>query len=81
MKLHIAVDDLTGTVHRAEVTAGSVSDIATADRPLHGRERRVFGDAGYIGIEKREEHRQRGVTWQIVVRPGVRRIWAEEDPR
>ena len=81
MKLHIGVDDLTGTVHSATVTAGNVSDIAEADKLLHGEEQRVFGDAGYTGIGKREEHAGRGVRWHIAAKPGVRRHWAEEDPR
>ena len=33
----------------------------------------VWGDAGYGGIEKREEHQDRHVTWCIAMRPGKRR--------
>ena len=39
---------------------------------LHGDEERVWGDAGYTGIEKREEHQARDVTWLVALRPGKR---------
>jgi len=37
---------------------------------LHGEEKRVWGDAGYVGIDKREEHQDRDVEWHIACRPG-----------
>lgn len=42
------------------------------DKPLHGKEKTVWGDADYIGIEKRGEHKQRKVQWEIAMRPGKR---------
>jgi hypothetical protein len=37
-----------------------------AGNRLHGDERRVFGDAGYLGIQKRDEHKDRkNVSWFI----------------
>lgn len=35
---------------------------------LHGEENAVYADAGYTGIEKREEHESREVIWQIAAR-------------
>ena len=55
MKLHIGVDKETGLVHSAAVTTASVSDVGCAHEVLHGGEKTVNGDAGYIGIDKRPE--------------------------
>jgi IS5 family transposase len=61
MKMHIGVDDELGLVHSLSTSAANVSDIAQAAEVLHGEEQRVYGDAGYQGIEKREEHQDRAV--------------------
>ena len=40
----------------------------------HGEGRRVVGDAGYLGIQKRDEHKHRSnVSWFIAKRPGSRK--------
>lgn len=72
MKLHIGVDDALGLIHSVETTPANASDIAHAGNLLHGEEERVWGDAGYTGIEKREEHQQRKVNWLVALRPGKR---------
>jgi IS5 family transposase len=74
MKMHIGVDDELGLVHSLSTSAANVSDIAQAAEVLHGEEQRVYGDAGYQGIEKREEHQDRAVDWQIAMRPGKRAV-------
>jgi IS5 family transposase len=73
MKMHIGVDDALGLIHSVSTTAANVHDITQADQVLHGKEQRVWGDAGYRGIEKRPEHRDRDVDWHIAMRPGKRR--------
>jgi IS5 family transposase len=77
MKVHIGVDDELGLIHSVETTPANVHDLDVADKLLHGDERRVFGDAGYRGIEKREAHKDREVDWHIAERPGKRK---ELDP-
>lgn len=72
MKMHIGVDDTFGVIHSLESTAANVHDLNVADRLLHGEEDIVWADAGYTGIEKRKEHRERDVDWQIAMRPGRR---------
>ena len=47
---------------------------------LHGDEQRVWGDAGYLGVDKREEHAARVVDWFIAMRPGKRARLAKSDP-
>lgn len=73
MKMHIGVDDAFGMIHSIKTTAANVHDIVMGKGLLHGEEARVIGDAGYLGIEKREEHQRRQVTWFISQRPGKRR--------
>ncbi|WP_298220637.1 IS5 family transposase [Halothiobacillus sp.] len=73
MKAHIGVDAHSGLVHAVMGTAGHVSDISQAHALLHGEEVVAFGDAGYQGIEKREEHLETPVTWHVAMRPGKRR--------
>lgn len=72
MKMHIGVDDALGLIHSITTTPANAHDITQADQLLHGKEKRVWGDAGYIGIEKRPEHEERAVAWFIGMRPGKR---------
>jgi IS5 family transposase len=55
MKAHIGADAESGLVHSLHVTAANESDIAHTHQLLHGKETTVHADAGYTGIEKREE--------------------------
>jgi len=59
MKMHIGVDDTLGLIHSIDTTAANVHDIVPTGKLLHGEEQRVFGDAGYLGIQKRDEHKHR----------------------
>ena len=72
MKAHIGVDAESGLVHTVRGTSGHVSDIAEGNSLLHGQETLAFGDAGYQGIEKREDAKT-GVTWHIAMGPGKRK--------
>lgn len=74
MKMHIGVDDTLGLIHSIDTTAANVHDIVPTDKLLHGEEQRVFGDAGYLGIQKRSEHKHRqNVSWYIATRPGAQK--------
>ena len=73
MKLRIGVDADTGLAHSMTTTAANVNDVTEAHRLLHGNEAQAWGDAGYQGVQKREEHRERRVEWQVAMRPGLRR--------
>lgn len=81
MKMHIGADDVSGAVHSLETTAANVHDITAADQLLHGEETRVWGDAGYRGIHKRHEHKNRKVDWFIAMRPGQRKQLPSGGPR
>jgi len=73
MKAHIGVDAQSGLVHTVIGTAGNVSDITQAQALLHGDETDVFGDAGYQGVEKREENLEVPVTWHVAMKSGKRK--------
>ena len=68
VKAHIGVDDESGLVHSVVVTAANVADITQVDKLLHGAKNVVCADAGYTGVEKREEHAGRHVIWQVASR-------------
>ncbi len=72
MKLHIGVDAETGIVHSLSATSANVHDVTQAHRLLHGGERQVWGDAGYLGVQKRAENLGLDVDWQVALRPGQR---------
>ncbi|WP_322995015.1 IS5 family transposase [Castellaniella sp.] len=72
MKAHIGVD-MTGLVHTVVGTAANVHDVTQAHALLHGEEELVLGDAGYRGVQDREENQSRNVQWHIAMRPGKRR--------
>jgi len=55
MKAHTGTDVESGTVHTLQSTAANVSDLSPAHQLLHGEEKEVFMDGGYIGAQKRPE--------------------------
>ena len=73
MKVHVGVDSETGVVHSMSATSANVHDVTEAHRLLHGGEKRMWGDAGYQGVAKREENRGLEVEWRVAMRPGRRR--------
>ncbi|MCP9824780.1 IS5 family transposase [Synechococcus sp. EJ6-Ellesmere] len=73
MKVHIGVDKDTGLIHSVETTAANVHDLTPAADLLHGEEVVVYADAGYQGIEKREEMEGKAANFRVAMRPGKRR--------
>ena len=54
MKCHAGVDAGTGYVHTIEVTPANVHDVTVASKLVREDDEVVYGDSGYLGIEKRE---------------------------
>lgn len=71
MKAHIGVDAESGLVHTVIGTAANVNDVTQAGALLHGQETAAFGDAGYRGVDKRQE--AQGPTWFVAMQPGKRK--------
>jgi IS5 family transposase len=57
-----------------ETTAANVHDLTPAADLLHGEETVVYTDAGYQGIEKREEMQGRWIGFRVAMRPRKRRV-------
>lgn len=55
MKCHIGVDAGTGLVHTITTTAANVSDVTETANLLREDDEVVYGDAGYLGAQKRPE--------------------------
>ena len=72
MKAHIGADRDSKLVHTVVVTAANVADVTRTAELLHGQETQVHADAGYIGVEKREEITalNRTIDWQIAGKRG-----------
>lgn len=74
LKAHIGVDKESGLVHTLTTTAANVSDISQTPALLHGQESAVWADAGYVGVEKREEMQkalaanEQTVQWHVAKR-------------
>ena len=79
MKAHIGVDAKSGLVHRVSGTAANVADIAQTPALLHGQEKEVSADAGYLGVEKREEIaiRHPNLQWHVAAKRGQVKALAE----
>ena len=74
MKAHIGVDKDSGLVHTLTTTAANISDISQTLALLHGQEQDVWADAGYIGVDKREDMQEalvaneQTVQWHVAKR-------------
>ena len=77
MKMHIGVDDTFGVIHSMEVTSANEHDITQTENLLHGGESTCYGDAGYLGAEKRDELKDKAIEWEISARPGKRKKMSE----
>ncbi len=71
MKAHIGVDADSGLVHTVVGTAANVNDVTQAHALAHGKESDVFADAGYQGVEKRDDTQKIKACWHVALRPGL----------
>lgn len=78
MKAHIGVDAESGLVHTVVGTAANEADVAQTEHLLHGDEKDVFLDAGYVGAEKRDELKDLDVNWHIAMKRGKLKAVPEE---
>ena len=78
MKAHIGVDAESGLVHTVVGTAANEADITQTEHLLHGDEKEVFLDAGYVGAEKRDALKERDINWQIAMKRGKLKAVPEE---
>jgi IS5 family transposase len=78
MKAHIGVDAGTGMVHSVSITSANEHDITAAHRLVRPDDEFVNADAGYVGIENREEicrdEHLHGIQWRVNQRKGKERV-------
>ena len=74
MKAHIGVDAESGLVHTVVGTSANEADVTQTGHLLHGNEKDVFLDAGYVGAEKREGLKDRDINWQIAMKRGKLKV-------
>jgi len=74
MKTHIGVDAGSGLVHSMTVTPANEHDITQTSKLIRVDDEVVYGDSGYLGIEKREEIKSdehlSSIEYRINRRPG-----------
>ena len=75
MKIHIGVDAGSGYVTAVEGTAANVHDVVVGHKLLRKDDEVVYGDSGYLGLEKREEVANdpelAGIEFRVNRRPGI----------
>jgi IS5 family transposase len=79
MKAHVGADAESGLIHTVIGTPANVADVKCAPSLLHGEEKTGFGDAGYNGVEKRQDqsgHAQE-ITWEVALKRGKLKAMAE----
>tara|TARA_B100000929_G_C15445007_1_gene399279 strand:+ start:75 stop:1073 length:999 start_codon:yes stop_codon:yes gene_type:complete len=52
LKAHIGVDAVTGLTHSVVATSANVADVTMAGHLVREDDKRVYGDAGYLGVWK-----------------------------
>ena len=81
MKVHIGVNAETGYVHTVTATSGNVSDISEASNLIRKDDDVVYGDSGYLGIEKRAEIISNNclnqINYRIALKPSSLKITNE----
>ena len=82
MKAHIGVDEDSGIIHSVTATAANVHDITEAHKLLRETDKIARGDAGFVGLEKREEIQEKFPDLICIInqRPGKVRSLALDDP-
>ncbi|WP_427846243.1 IS5 family transposase [Dehalobacter restrictus] len=77
MKCHIGVDAGTGYIHGIAATGANVHDIAEASKLMRPEDEVFYGDAGYLGLNKRpeitEDPHKSQIDYRIAERPGKKR--------
>lgn len=77
MKCHIGVDAGTGYIHGIAATGANVHDIVEASKLIRPEDEVFYGDAGYLGLDKRpeitEDAHKSQIDYRIAERPGKKR--------
>lgn len=61
LKAHIGADVESGLLQHVHGIAANVADVTQVAELLNGEENAVYADAGYTGVENRDDHKNREV--------------------
>ena len=74
MKCHVGVDAGSGLVHTIVTTSANVHDVTVASKLIREDDEVLYGDSGYLGIQKRSEvandEHLSTIDYRINLRPG-----------
>jgi len=79
-RMHIGTDAGTGYIHSVEVTAANVSERDIVPDLVREDDEVVYGDAGYSGMEKRQEVKEHPHLSNIIWRTNTQRIYRKWQP-
>ena len=51
-KAYIGIDKESKIVHSVVITPANISDVTMSGELVHGEEKEIYGDSGYVGMEK-----------------------------
>ena len=66
MKAHVGVDVDSGIVHSLEATTAKVHDSRIWNELLHGNERSIWADKGYVSAEREAAFTKDGKVWGVM---------------
>ena len=73
MNMPIGVDETFGVIHSLETTPANTHDMTQAEHLLHDQEDTFWGDAGYLGVDKRGALAGRKIDGNMAARPRKRK--------
>jgi IS5 family transposase len=79
-RMHIGTDAGNGYIHSVEVTAANVEERALVPELVREDDEVVYGDAGYCGMEKREEIKNDPHLSQIIWRTNTQKFYRRWQP-
>jgi IS5 family transposase len=79
-RLHIGVDAGSGCIHSLEVTAANAPERDEAVKLIREDDEVVYGDAGYVGIEEREDVKSDPHLSQIDWRINQKKPYTKKNP-
>ncbi|AGK49827.1 transposase DDE domain protein [Burkholderia thailandensis MSMB121] len=76
-KAHIGVDAELGLVHSVVGTAANISNVLRANVLPPGNEESAFDDAGYVGLDMRDEMKSKPVMWYVALKRSKIKVMPE----
>ena len=73
------MDKDSGLVHHLKVTGANEHDVTATPDLMHGEEKELYGDSGYIGAEKRENAAKKSEHKKSSVRAKAEHVLVSEN--